>query len=156
MEKKKIIMAVEGQKSEMMAAIRIRGINEIRKEVENTLQLFRLYRKNFCVVLENNDVIIGMLKQAKDYITWGEIDDATFKEMVAKRGEEYTGRLSDSKELYKYNEFVEINGKKIKKYFRLNAPRKGYGKKGIKNTFNKGGALGYRGTAINDLIKRML
>lgn len=145
----------EGKK-EMIAVIRIRGITQVRGTVENTLQLMRLYRKNFCSVMEKNDIAIGMLRQAKDRITWGEIDDATFAEMVSKRGEEYTGRLNDSKELYKYNEFVEINGKKIKKYFRLNAPKGGYARKGIKTTFNKGGALGYRGADINDLIKRML
>jgi large subunit ribosomal protein L30 len=146
----------ENKQGQMIAVIRVKGVTQMRHAVENTLQLMRLYRKNFCAVLESNDITTGMLRQAKDKITWGEIDDATFNEMVSKRGEEYTGRLADSKELYKYNEFVEINGKKIKKYFRLNAPRHGYARKGIKTTVKQGGALGYRGAAINDLIKRML
>ena len=47
-------------------------------------------------------------------------------------------------------------GQKIRKNFRLNSPRKGYGRKGIKVSFNEGGALGYRGNKINDLIKRMI
>ena len=40
--------------------------------------------------------------------------------------------------------------------FRLNSPRKGYGRKGLKTQYQNGGALGYRGAAINDLIKRMV
>ena len=59
-------------------------------------------------------------------------------------------------ETFSKNDFIVINDKKIKKYFRLNAPRKGFGRKGIKHTFKEGGALGYRGQAINDLIKRMV
>lgn len=46
--------------------------------------------------------------------------------------------------------------KKIKNYFRLNSPRKGFERKGIKKPFSIGGALGYRGSKINDLIKRMI
>ena len=49
-----------------------------------------------------------------------------------------------------------IDNKKLKKYFRLNAPRKGFGRKGIKHPYQNGGALGYRGQAINELIKRMI
>ena len=51
---------------------------------------------------------------------------------------------------------MDIGGKKIKKIFRLNSPKKGYGRKGIKVSFNNGGALDYRGDKINDLIKRMI
>ncbi len=36
----------------------------------------------------------------------------------------------------------------------LRPPKHGY--EGIKRHFNDGGALGYRGTKINDLIKRMV
>lgn len=38
----------------------------------------------------------------------------------------------------------------------LMPPRGGFERKGVKMPYNKGGALGYRGTAINELIKRML
>ena len=139
-----------------IAAIRIRGLNEIRTKVEDTLKLLRLYKKNYCCVLPNNPVYSGMLKKAKDYITWGEIDDETFNLLVSKRGEEFKGRESDSKEKINYNEFFVFNDKKFKKYFRLNPPRKGFGRKGIKHSFKEGGALGYRGEKINELIKRMI
>jgi large subunit ribosomal protein L30 len=139
-----------------LAAIRIRGFSGVKQAVESTLSILRLYRKNYCIVVPNSQIYAGMLKKAKDYITWGEIDDETFNALVAKRGEEFKERESDAHDKIKYNDFISINGKKIKKYFRLNAPRKGYGRKGIKHTFKEGGALGYRGNSINDLIKRMV
>ena len=94
--------------------------------------------------------------KAKDYITWGEIDNDTFKLLLDKRGEEFKQRTSDTNNKIKYEDFITINSKKLKKYFRLNSPKKGFERKGIKQTFQNGGALGYRGAAINELIKRML
>ena len=139
-----------------IAAVRIRGRTMIRTTIEDAMKMLRLYKNNFCVVIPNNVTYIGMLKQAKDYITWGEIDDETFKLLVEKRGEEFHGRESDSKHKIKYNDYFVANNKKLKRYFRLNAPKKGFGRKGIKHPFSDGGALGYRGAAINDLIKRMI
>ncbi len=146
----------DNSSKKQLAAIRIRGLTGMRVKIEDTLQMLRLYKKNYCCVLPHNPVYIGMLKRAKDYITWGEIDGETFNTLVSKRGEEFNGRETDSKEKINYNEFIVINNKKIKKYFRLNSPRKGFGRKGIKHSFQQGGALGYRGVAINDLIKRMI
>ena len=139
-----------------IAVVRIRGRTMVRTTVVDAMNMLRLYKNNFCVVLPNTPTYIGMLKQAKDYITWGEIDEETFKLLVEKRGEEFHGRESDSKGLIKYNDYFVVNNKKIKKYFRLNAPRKGFERKGIKRSFQRGGALGYRGAAINDLIKKMI
>ena len=142
--------------SKQFAAVRIRGLTGVRMKVEDTLNMLRLYKNNYCTVLPNNHIYAGMLKVAKDYITWGEINDETFRILVEKRGEEFKGRETDSKEKIKYNDFIIINSKKIKKYFRLNAPRKGFGRKGVKQSYKNGGALGYRGNAINELIKRMI
>ena len=142
--------------NQKLAAIRIRGVTGIRGKVEDTLRMLRLYKKNYCCVLPNNPIYAGMLNKIKDYITWGDIDDDVFDMLVDKRGEEFKGRETDSMKKIKYNDFVVIKNKKIKKYFRLNAPRKGFGRKGIKHAYQVGGALGYRGNAINDLIKRMI
>lgn len=139
-----------------LAAIRIRGFSGVKKKVEDTLKMLRLYKKNYCCVLPNTPVYSGMLKKAKDYITWGELDDETFMVLVDRRGEEFNGRETDLKKKINYNDFFVVNNKKIKKYFRLNAPKKGFGRKGIKYPYQSGGALGYRAEAINDLIKRMV
>lgn len=142
--------------TKQLAAIRIRGIVGINQRVESTMSMLRLYRKNYCAVVPSAPSYIGMLKKIKDYVTWGEIDEGTFKILVDKRGEEFRGRSTDANGKINYNNFMIFEGKKIKKYFRLNAPRKGFGKKGLKHSFKEGGALGYRGEAINDLIKRMV
>ena len=142
--------------SRQLAAIRIRGRTQINTKIEDTMKMLRLYKNNYCCVLPNNAAYKGMLKRAKDYITWGDLDDVTFKILIDKRGEQFNGRETDSKGKIKYNDFFVFDNKKLKRYFRLNAPRKGFGRKGIKHPFSDGGALGYRGESINDLIKRMV
>jgi len=145
----------KAQSSEKMAVVLVRGTVGVSQSVKDTLSLLRLNKKNYCVVIDNNPVNIGMIKKVKDYITWGEIDNETYKELVDKRGEEFQARATDRKEKYSYKS-LEISGKKYKPYFRLNPPRKGFGRKGIKIAFKVGGGLGYRAEKINDLVKRML
>ena len=139
-----------------IAVVRVRGSVNLRKEVRDTLNLLRLYRKNFCIVVEDTPSSKGMIKKVKDYITYGEIDDETYKLLVEKRGEEYKGREQDKKGKIKYTKFILANGKKIKPFLRLNPPKKGFGRKGIKVSFKAHGALGYRGNKINELLKRMI
>ena len=139
-----------------IAIVRVRGLIGIKYDIKETLDRLELYRKNYCVVVPRTASFVGMIKKVKDYSTWGEIDEDTYKSLIEKRSEEYKGRVSDKNGKIKYNRFMDVNGKKIKKYFRLNSPRKGYGRKGIKYSFKNGGALGDRGDKINDLIKRMI
>ena len=139
-----------------LALIRVRGNVNLRIEVKYTFSLLRLYRKNFCVVVEDNPTFKGMINKVKDYITYGEISDDVYKELVSKRGEEYKGKEKDSKGKIEYKRFILVDGKKIKPFFRLNPPRGGFERKGIKVSFKAHGALGYRGDKINDLLKRMI
>lgn len=122
-----------------IAIIKIRTSINVNKEILDTLSMLSLYDTNFCTVHEATPSIIGMIKKVKDYVTWGEISEETLKELIKVRGEKNPK-----------------DPEKTKKFFRLNSPKKGYGRKGIKVPFKLGGALGDRGNAINDLIKRML
>ncbi|MBU1111156.1 MAG: uL30 family ribosomal protein [archaeon] len=140
----------------MLAAVLVRGMNKVRTSVKDTLKMLNLNHTNQCVILNNSSINIGMLKKVKDYLTWGEIDDATLNELVEKCGEEFKAREADSKGKIKYNKYFEHNGKKVNKTFRLNPPRKGFGRKGVKVPFTMSGGLGYRGEKINDLLKRMI
>ena len=99
----------DSKQGQNLAAVRIRGIIGLRVRVEDTLKMLRLYRKNYCCVIPNNAINVGMLRQAKDYITWGEIDDETFKELVLKRGDEFKGREQDSKKKITYNDFFDFD-----------------------------------------------
>lgn len=139
-----------------LAIIRIKGGIGLKNDVKSVLNMLRLYKRNFCVVVPNNKNYGGMIKKIKDCITWGEISDGTLKNLIKERGEEYKGPETDRKKKIKYNRFLVTDGKKIKRFFRLNSPKKGYGNKGTKEVFSNGGALGYRRDKINDLIERMI
>lgn len=139
-----------------IAIIRLRGLTGVRHDIKQTMELLRLYRKNYCVVVEANPSNWGMIKRVKDYTTFGEIDDKTYKLLVEKRGHEYKGREESYKGKIKYNKFIKIGDNKIKPFFRLCPPRGGLGRKGLKASFTQGGALGYRGKEIVKLIERMV
>ena len=156
--------------SKRIAMVRIRKEQEAKKVVRTTLKRLRLFKKNTCSIVTNDPKYVGMIKVVKDYITWGELDEETFKLLLKKRGklpgnkpltEEYIKEKTkvDSEEFAK--EFIEakrdlkeITG--LKQFFRLTPPVKGFERKGIKIPFSQGGALGYRKEKINELIKRMI
>ena len=75
-----------------LAVIRVRGETGIKSGIKVTLNMLSLYRKNFCIVVPKNKDYSGMVMKAKDYITWGEINNETLKELIKKRGEE-SGRV---------------------------------------------------------------
>ena len=154
MSEEKKTNLVKESKPKKLAVVRIRGITGIKKSIKDTLNMLCLYHNNYCVVV--NDSLLGMIKKTKDYVTWGEIDDETYRLLVEKRGEEFKGRETDTKKKISYKKFIIINNKKYKKYFRLSPPRGGFERKGIKVPFTIGGALGYRKEKINELIKKMV
>lgn len=140
-----------------IAVILVRGRIDLDQGMLSTLDMLKLQRKNYCVIIKDTPVMRGMIQKVKDYVTFGTIDEETYKLLVDKKGEEYKGRTQDTKGKIDYSSrYIEVNGKKLKPYFRLNPPKKGFGRKGIKKPFKLGGALGDRKEKINDLIQRML
>src|SRR3989338_9177131 len=104
------------QEKAQLAAVRIRGKTGVKSGISDTLDMLRLYKNNYCAVFTNNPIYAGMLMKAKDYITWGEIDNDTFKMLLDKRGEEFKQRTSDTKNKIKYENFITVSSKKLKKY----------------------------------------
>ena len=121
---------------EKIAIIRIRGTDDVKKEIEATMRMLKLHKKHTCSIYDKKPEIFGMAEKCKDYVTYGEIDDVTNKLLVDKRG-------------------IKIDGI-LQNYFHLHPPRGGFGSGGIKNPFRNKGALGYRAEKINDLIKKMI
>lgn len=115
-----------------LAAIRIRGPVGISAEKNKVMEMLGLYRKHSCSILDDNPNVRGMLKVVTDQITWGEIDNDSVKLLKEKRG------------------------KKEDRAIPLCPPRGGFERKGIKMPYSVGGALGYRGKEIAELIKRMV
>ncbi len=134
-----------------LVVIRLRGRTGIRSDVESTLKHLNLNRINNCVVLGESPQVLGMLKKAKDYITWGHIDAETLKALVSKRG-----RPVKEPDVKSGSKAVSFDGKAYERYFRLNPAKGGLGSRGIKATFAKSGALGERKEKINDLLKKMI
>lgn len=151
------------------AVVRVRGTVNIKPDIKRTLRLFRLTRANHCVLLDEKNSTKGMLQIAKDYVTWGELDKEVLSKLIKNRGmleggkeltEEHVKSATSYDTIEKLTQAVvdnKFNYKDIpnvKPIFRLSPPKNGYG--GIKRSFKKGGALGYRGKDINKLIARML
>lgn len=151
-----------------LAVVLIRGLVNTSPDVRKTLELLRLQKKHACTVIDNNEVAKGMLQKVKDYVTFGEITEEFYVEMLEKRGE-LIGKVKvseskdvDSKKVAKEFFAGEIRVKdlelkyNIKPFFRLHPPIKGFERKGIKMPYQKGGVLGNRADKISELITKML
>jgi large subunit ribosomal protein L30 len=151
------------------AVIRVRGTVNVRPEIKKTLQLLNLTRANHCVLVPESKSSKGMLQVAKDYVTWGEINDETVSMLLRKRGRLIGDKpLTDDhvKTATSYKTIDEVSKAiakgeviineipEIKKVFRLHPPLKGY--EGIKRSVMNKGALGYRGKKITDLLEKMM
>jgi large subunit ribosomal protein L30 len=154
-----------------LALIRIRGKVHLRGNIGDTLELLNLSTVNSCVVIDNRPEYKGMINKVNDYVTWGEVDAATFKELMEKRARLDGNKSIDDAYLKgktKYGSIKEFSDAfmkfeanlsdipEVKKFFRLSPPIGGHGKKGIKKSNKVGGALGYRGKEIKELIERMI
>jgi len=151
-----------------LALIRIRGRVNVKRPVKDTLAMLRLHKVNHLVIVDDTPTYKGMIQKVKDYITWGEINAETLAKLIEKRGrlqgnKRATEEYVQEKLGMSIKEFAEkvINGEMklsdlpgLKPVFRLHPARGGIRSK--KRTFKEGGALGYRGEAINELIERML
>lgn len=115
---------------EMLAVIRVRSNTKLALPIKDTLRMLGLNRTLSMAILPNKPNVLGMLRVAKDFITWGELSPEVRQEVIAKKGND--------------------------KVVFMHPPIGGFERKGIKVPYNLGGALGYRGKEINELVKRML
>ena len=152
----------------MYALVKVRGIVNTRREIKETLKMLRLHHINHCVLVPETPEYIGMVRKVKDYIAFGEINAETLATILETRGR-LTGNkpLTDEyvKSATKYATIAELAAAlvageirmkdvpELKPVLRMHPPRKGY--KSTKRTFNQGGALGYYGPEINDLLIKM-
>ena len=152
-----------------LAVVRIRGTVNVRKDVEDTLRMLNLQRNCHATLIDDRPSFLGMLRKAQSILTWGEVSKETIALLLRKRGrivgnkkltDEYVKKIGyDSLEalaeaLYDLKvKLRDLPG--VKPVFRLHPPRKGY-KGSVKKSYAAGGEAGYRGEAINDLIRRMI
>jgi len=150
-----------------LAVIKLRSEINAKQQVKDTLKLMGLLRVNHCVILDNSDSNLGMIKKVKDYVTWGEVKPDVLASLLSKRGR-LVGDKKVTEEVVKNSGFQNLaelatsveSGKAalkdvgVKKVFRFHPPRGGY--KSIKRPVKDMGDLGYRGDKINDLIIKMI
>jgi len=161
-----VIRMKEGQRC--LAVIRVRGVSDIRKDIGDTLKMFNLTHNCHATLIDDRPSYLGMLQKAQNYVTWGEVSKEKIALLLRKRGrtvgnrkltDEYAQKVGyeslDKLAEAIYNLEVQFkNLPDIKPVFRLHPPKKGY-KGSVKKSYKSGGVTGYRGEAINDLIKRM-
>ncbi|MCI4353166.1 MAG: uL30 family ribosomal protein [Thermoplasmata archaeon] len=143
--------------------VRVRGGIHSRRDIRQALDELHLTRPNHATVIPEEPSFRGTLMATQGYVTWGEAEAETVSALLAARGQTRAGaRLSaptaGTPPLANLVTAVLGNGlarvKTLKPLVRLTPPKGGW--KSTKKPFSLGGALGYRGRAINDLVRRML
>ncbi|MGI0067297.1 MAG: 50S ribosomal protein L30 [Thermoplasmata archaeon] len=146
--------------------IRVRGTIHARRDIEETLRFLHLTRPNHATVVPDRPELRGMLYKVQGYVTWGEASPETVTLLLSERGVTTDGRavsapapegqvalsIDDLSKSTLANGLYAVGT--IRPLFRLKAPKGGW--RSTKKPFRSGGALGYRGTAINDLARRMV
>ena len=75
MSSKKDEAQKSNKKNSLLVAIRIRGTVGLKPKIKYTLQSLRLLKRYNAILLRDDSEVVGMLRIAKDFITWGEIDE---------------------------------------------------------------------------------
>ena len=151
--------------------VRARSNVGVERSIRETMLHLNLTKVNHAIIIPENDQYLGMLRKAKDYITWGKADLATVESMLSERGrmmgdtpltDAIVAEATDYKTIGDFAKAIvadeatvkDVPG--LKRVFRLHPPRgpKGWG--GIKRSYVVGGALGSRGDDIKALVERMI
>ncbi|HET7405153.1 MAG TPA: 50S ribosomal protein L30 [Candidatus Bathyarchaeia archaeon] len=152
-------------------AVRIRGTAGDNPDVEKTMESLMMVRPYQARLLDNTPSNVGMLRSVKALVAWGEVDPMLLGHILEKRGEQdgadgvgeqfvrLLGKTS-FEDLAKAVVAGEVGIRDLyraglKPRFRLHPPRGGF-KRSLRRAATDGGELGYRGPAINLLVKRMV
>ncbi len=113
----------------MYAAVLIRGFIHQRQDVRDTLFMLKMRKKHAAVLVdEKNPATLGMLEKAKDMIAYGPVSEAVAAKLQATMKEGVA---------------------------HLHPPRGGFERKGIKQSYQNGGALGKR-DSMDSILEAML
>jgi large subunit ribosomal protein L30 len=153
-------------------AVRLKGSFGMPIQTEETLTTLRLNRKFNAVLLENNANVLATLRQAKDYVTWGEVKARDIAMLLKERGELLGGlRITDKSVKDKFGvqtvdglataladggiTLKQLWQKGLKPVFRLHPPSGGFATS-TKRPHGSRGELGYRGPEMTTLVARMV
>jgi large subunit ribosomal protein L30 len=153
-------------------AVRLLGPVAVPKNIEKTLKSLRLGRRFNAIIVEENANIVGMLRQSKDYVTWGQVGAHDIAALLKERGELTGGTpVTDkfTKEAFGQQSVDKLAAaladgeirlkslwqKGVKPVFRLRPPSGGF-MYNIKRPSGSQGELGYRDAGISHLVARMI
>lgn len=139
----------------MFAVIRIKGSVNASQDVSDTLDMLNLKSQNHCTVIPETKQYSGMLRKAKDRITWGKVDKKTLTKLLEKRSKIPKEKLKEMK-MKNFDDLSDALIKdqiKLRLIFRLNPPLRGF--KSTRLPYPRGD-LGFRGEKINELLERMI
>jgi large subunit ribosomal protein L30 len=162
-------MAQKAEECKCLVVVKVRGTVSAQREIRETLNFLHLTHTNHAVLIDSRASYKGMLQRVNSYVTWGEPSKETVVVMLQKRAR-LTGNKKLTEEYLKKAGYKSIDDlaeavlnckvdfhklPNIQPRFKLHPPTKGYKGK-TKKGFKAGGEAGYRGEAINELVKRMI
>ena len=151
--------------------IRVRSDRTVERTIRETMEHLNLTRVNHAVLIPENDAYAGMLQKVKDFVTWGEVSVEAIEGLIRDRGRLIGNKPvtdADVKDATAYKNIKAFakaiasgdattkDMETLKRVFRLHPPRGNKGWGGVKRHFTVGGALGFRGDAIEELAARMM
>lgn len=140
----------------MILVIRISGLVEMQKRVQETLFRLRMRRKYSAVLLKPTIESIKVLRRVRDHVAYGDIDKDTLKLLIQKRAiQKNKARKIDAEKIAEQIEKRDPESWEIKPFFRLHPPRGGIDSKNHFGT-SKMAVLGDNKEKINLLVRRML
>lgn len=139
----------------MILAIRISGMVDKERKVEETLFRMRLRRKYSAVLLKPSVQAQKLLNSVRNFVAYGDIDSQTLKMLMEKRAMPIEkGKKVDAEKIVSAIETKPFKQLGIKPFFRLHPPRGGIESK--KHFAVGKGVLGDNKAEINALVRRML
>ncbi|WP_373286764.1 uL30 family ribosomal protein [Sulfodiicoccus acidiphilus] len=142
---------------ELLGVVRIRGVAGTPWKIQLALSELRLHRTFNATFVGSTPAVKGLLKVVEPYVTWGELDEEVFRQMVSKSLARQLSKEELEKVLTNIRE-GKVEGDAsglVKLPVRLHPPSGGFKGK-ISRPYKARGEFGYRGKAINELLIRMM
>ena len=151
--------------------IRVRSDRTVERSIRETMESLNLTRVNHAVLIPESDTYAGMLQKVKDFVTWGEISAEAIAGLIRDRGRLMGDHPITDAAVTEGSNYKDIDSfakaiasgeatvkdlETMKRVFRLHPPRGNKGWGGVKRHYTVGGALGFRGDAIEELAARMM
>jgi large subunit ribosomal protein L30 len=138
----------------MIIVIRISGLVEMPKEVQEALFRMRLRKKYTAILLRETEENMKLLQKVRNFVAFGSINDETLALLIQKRAKSMDNKKIDSKSVVEQLKKKDLEDLKIKPFIGLHPPRGGIDSK--IHFPQKKGVLGDNKEKINDLVRRML